>query len=428
MMPFSVLRIWGLGIFSWLVLGLGIYLSFKAYEEFPRQDLIERPVAVETRDDMAARDVDDVSARDLDQRREHAELPTVATPDWEFWALLAGAIACLGLSLGGSWPVSLLLSRTTGAAPASLQPAETLTVPRPDNCELHVEIYGEATAPTLLLTHGWSLDTSAWDYIKARLAKHYRVVAWDLPGMGKSKGPSNGNYSLQRMADDLDAVLEMTKNQAPIVLVGHSIGGMILQTYSRCHADQLDERVQGLVLLHTTYTNPLRTNVVSNVTTLLETPVIVPLNYLTIALWPLAWLSNWQSYLNGSLHCVTRFASFTGKQTRQQLDHAARLAALAYPAAVARGNLAMLKFNEEQTLESVDTPTLVIAGEHDRMTLPSASRHLEKLLPDDRPASVDGGHLGHWELADEVADAIVQFADGVIARPRQSKRLRSMVQ
>jgi pimeloyl-ACP methyl ester carboxylesterase len=107
----------------------------------------------------------------------------------------------------------------------------------------------------------------------------------------------------------------------------------------------------------------------------------------------------------------TRFASFSGTQTRQQLDHGARLAAEAWPSAVARGNLAMLQFNEEATLPQVQIPTLVIEGRHDRMTLPAASEHLENLLPEDRPSSVDGGHLGHWEQGERVAELLLEFAD-----------------
>jgi pimeloyl-ACP methyl ester carboxylesterase len=410
MLPFSVLRTWGLGFFSWLVLGLGIWLGYEAYQEF-KQAPSEVSHNRRTQLEPSASNLNENNVAGVDRPGETTRR-RAATDDWRRWTLLLGAVLCLGITVGGRLPISYLLSSSAGRQRQSLQPMTTLSIERPNNSRLHVEIYGDRDAPTIILTHGWSLNTTAWDYLKADLADRYRVVLWDLPGMGQSRGPDDGDYSLERMAADLASVLKETSNAQPVVLVGHSIGGMILQTFARTQRERL-QNVQGLAFVHTTYTNPLRTNFCSSLTTALETPVIVPLNWLNIILWPLAWLSNWQSYLNGSLHISTRFSSFTGKQSRQQLDHGAWLAAVAHPANVARGNLAMLKFNEEQVLPTIELPSLVIAGEHDRMTLPTASTHIETLVPNDRPMSVDSGHLGHWELGDKIAEAIVEFADSV---------------
>jgi pimeloyl-ACP methyl ester carboxylesterase len=410
MMPFSVLRIWGLGLVSWAVLGLGAYLGYRAYEEFTAPP-VATPVrvAADVRDDRVA------DREELDTSRTQPERVKASQARWQPWALLAGAIACFGVSCGGYWPVSLMLSGNSGAAATSFEPISTKHIERPDGSRLHVEIFGQQNGPTLLLTHGWSLDRSNWDYVKAELAKEYRVVTWDLPGLGKSQGPINGDFSLEKMARDLEAVRQTAASQGPVMLVGHSIGGMLQQTYCRLFPENLGQAVQAIAFVHTTYTNPLRTNVASTLVTALEWPLIIPLQYFTIALAPVAWLSNWQSYWNGSLHIFTRFASFTGKQTRQQLDHGARLAAESWPATVARGNLAMLKFDEQTTLPQIHVPTLVIGGNNDRMTLRSASEHLETLLPNNRPITTDGGHLGHWEFGNQVAEILLQFADQTFA-------------
>ncbi|MGN6547816.1 MAG: alpha/beta fold hydrolase, partial [Aureliella sp.] len=246
------------------------------------------------------------------------------------------------------------------------------------------------------------------------LLDRYRIVAWDLTVLGRSHGPANKDYSLEKMADDLDAVLHATlENDSPVILLGHSIGGMILQVFSRVHGDELGRTVKGLVLLHTTYTDPLRTITASSLATALEVPVVIPMNYLTIALAPLAWLSNWQSYFNGSLHIWTRLVSFSGKQSRAQIEHGAWLAAKAWPATIARGNLAMFKFDEEATLPHVDVPVLVVAGDHDRVTRPVASHHIERLLPNDRASHIDGGHLGYWEVSESAVELIREFAEQV---------------
>ena len=407
MMPFSVLRMWGLGISAWLLLGAAAYCGWRAYDQIRRDSsiLVVREVPAEDRDRA---DSDDDPPRQIIEHRQ-ADL-RISTEAW-WW--IAGALGLLGLSFGGHWPVHWLLGNQIGAEPEHLQPTHQRFVDRPDGSRLHVQIYGSDTAPTLLLTHGWSLNVSTWDYLKRRLAERFRLVMWDLPGLGRSRGPNNGDYSIEKMARDLDAVIEATASSAPLILVGHSIGTFATQTLCRLRPE-VCSKVQGLVFIHPTYVNPLRTCFLSSLATALEWPLITPLNYLTIALSPLVWLSNWQSYYNGSLHITTRISSFSGKQTYHQLDHAARLAAEASPAVLARGNLGMQRFDEERTLPGINLPTLLIAGGHDRMTLPTAAEHMSQLLPNDRPFRVNSGHLGYWEQPDNVAEVIEEFAAHVI--------------
>lgn len=412
MMPFSVLRIFGLGLFSWAFLGLGIYCGYRAYEEYRRT----APPRIVRTDVQRDAETDETPERD---RPTQTVVVRDSRPDWSRmsrsgWLFLASAVALLGFSFGGSIPMRWLLSAPTGNPPRRVTPAKELTVARSDGSRLHVQIYGPQTAPTLVLTHGWSLNISAWDYALEQLSQRYRVVAWDLPGLGRSKAPDNGDLSLEVMAHDLNAVIGETATDRPLVLLGHSIGGMITQTFCRLHPERLGSTVAGLILVHTTYTNPLRTCFAASLATALENVLITPLNYLMIPLAPLAWLSNWQSYLNGSLHTSTRFTSFSGKQTAQQLEHAALLAVQAWPGVLARGNLAMQRFNEEATLPKIDLPVLVFAGRHDRMTLPSASAHLDNLLPESRLFEADTGHLGHWEQAEKFVQAVTEFVDHVV--------------
>lgn len=434
MTPLSVFRIWGLGIFSWALLGAGIYLATLAYEEFNPATRVtasriqnDSSVAADRRDAIADADVDGSLAAEIDTDRE----PVVAASnDWDKWWYLAGAIVCLGLTVGGRFPVSLILGGPAERFRPGIEPSRTLLVDRSDGTKIHAAVYGESSAdtsdarPTIILTHGWSLDGSAWDYMKRRLAERHRVITWDLAGLGRSMRPSNLDHSLEKMAHDLAAVVQATAPGAPVVLVGHSIGGMILQTYSRVHADQLGSKVKGLALFHTTYKNPLRTMIASDLVTALQYPVIVPLNYLTIGLSALAWLSNWQSYWNGSLHISTRLISFSGKQSYEQIERGAKLAARAWPATLARGNLAMLAFDEEATLPSINVPVLVVGGTNDIVTKHSASEHIKRALPNDRPADDDGGHLGYWEYTQQVTEDLLEFVESVASRSETLDRTR----
>ena len=394
MMPFSVLRTWGLGLFGWMLLGLGAYCLWEW------ADGIDPPLARQEVRDPATGETIIVRDRADEQHRDKQG----------GWPYLVAAVALLGLSFGGGLPLMLLAGVPRLSDDPPPKPEQVKTVERPDGSRLHVECYGENAGPTLVFTHGWSLDRTAWTYARDALASKYRVVLWDLPGLGRSKGKDDGNYSLEKMAADLEAVVQVA-GKGPIVLVGHSIGGMIMQTYCRLYPKQLGPRVAALVFVTTTYTNPLRTALFAPLWTAIERPVLAPLNHLTVWLAPLAWLSNWQSYLNGSLHVMTRIASFTGKQTLGQLNYGAWLAAKAWPAVVARGNLAMLQFDEQKHLSQIDIPVLVIAGSDDRMTRPQASDRIEELMPHARQTRLQAGHLGLWEQHRALTELIAEFVD-----------------
>ena len=404
MMPFSVLRIFGLAVFSWLILGTGIYFAYNSYQSFTAAPLVIRSNDVV--EDNVLRD----SLAENQDLREAAGPPLDQPVDWRPWAMLATAVLCLGLSVGGKWPTEWILSNGQGKPRSKLQPHTTYQLERPDGARLHVNVLGKTDGPTLIFTHGWTLNSSAWDYITGELADQFRIVTWDLPGLGKSQAPTRGDFSMDMLAGHLQAVVESNAKAGPAILIGHSIGGMTQQTFCRLFPQQLGQAVIAMALVHTTYTNPVRTNFAATVLTAIEKPVIVPMNYLMIALAPFAWLSNWQSYLNGSSHWTTRFTSFTGRQTREQLDHSARMGAIAWPATVARGNLAMLGFEARETLPEVRIPVLVVGGEKDPMTLCTASDHISQLLPNDQPLRIPGAHLGYWEYANEVTKALREFA------------------
>ena len=442
MMPFSILRIFGLAILNWGVLAACFYCGYEAYREFSAPDRVVIPVNTDdivvpqmetTASDRSAAVVSDNRQPDASSELSPLDAREPATRDgrlgtteyvvhrsrWYAWSMLAAALLCLGWSVGGSFPTSYLLGNSNGAVPQEIEPTSTNTIVRPDGTKLHTETYGVPGGPTLLLTHGWSLDGSAWDYIKGDLAKKFKIVVWDLAGLGKSEAATSGDQSMQKMAQDLEAVRLAACGNDPVILVGHSIGGMIQQEYCKLAESRLQDQVKGLVFVHTTYINPVRTNLLAGLTIALQ-PLLVALSYLTIPLAPLAWLSNWQSYYNGSMQLTSRLTSFSGKQTREQLDRGARLAAHAWPAVVARGYIAMVNFEGESVLPRISVPVLVVAGEHDRLTLPSAGDHMSECIARSKLVLVDSGHLGYWEQASQVRSAVDQFAGQVFAAAETS--------
>ncbi len=285
---------------------------------------------------------------------------------------------------------------------------------RPDGSEIQVEFYGSDYAPTLLLTHGWGPDSTAWYYAKQQLTDQFRVIVWDLPGLGKSKKPQNRDYSLEKFARDLEAVLTLAGDQ-PVILVGHSIGAMILLTFSRLFPEHLGHRVVGLVLVDGTYTNPLKTSIFSKLLLLLQKPLLEPLLHLAIALSPALSLASWLNYLNGSALLMTEISGFTGKETRGQLNFSTLIGIKASPGVLARGALAMFKFDETATLPTISVPTLVVVGKSDIATRLFASEHMATELPHaELSVLAPGGHMVLMERNQQFSEIVRAFSNSCI--------------
>lgn len=92
-----------------------------------------------------------------------------------------------------------------------------------EGCQLHYEDYGHGQP--LLLVHGLGSSTRDWEYQIPLLARHYRVLALDVRGHGRSDKP-RGPYRIADFADDVVALIEHLQ-LPPVHLVGISMGGMI---------------------------------------------------------------------------------------------------------------------------------------------------------------------------------------------------------
>lgn len=325
-------------------------------------------------------------------------------------ALLWWGAGLMAFSLLGRFPMLMLLGRSEAGAPA--RRAEASEVAGADGSVLHVEQEGAAQGPILLFTHGWGLSARIWAEARADLGARFGLVFWDLAGLGRSERSTAG-YSLDGFAEDLHAVIDSLPDDRPVILVGHSIGGMTVQTFCARHPELLNRRVAAIVLENTTHTNPLETMILSRVFRPLQ-PVIELAFKLDTILSPALWVMNWQAYLSGSTHLAARLTAFGTRPTREQLDRTARLPTKNSPAVQARGNLAMLRWSVTDRLPRIDVPALVFLGGRDLITKDRAGEAIVAALPQARLIRVeDAGHMGPVEKSAFYNEQIGDFAEFV---------------
>lgn len=325
--------------------------------------------------------------------------------DWRLWT----AIALAGFSFLGKLLVVPLLARPDTGERSKEDRGSGQTLLLANNSSIYVEALGPPQAPTLILTHGWAMDSTIWHYAKLALSRSFRIIVWDLPGQGQSRG----EISLENFAANLGSIIEWSGAEK-VVLVGHSIGGMTIQTLARDNPVLFAQRVAGIVLFNTTYTNPLRTMILPRFMQAIRQPILEPVMRLTIVLQPLAWISAWQSYLSGMTHLANRFG-FGKFVTRSQLNHVSLLSTKNPPGNVAKGNLAMFRWDATGALARTQIPVLLLAGDVDLVTKPEASADIARQAPGASLHIVKGvNHMGMLEQADVYNDQLEAFVRRVL--------------
>lgn len=166
----------------------------------------------------------------------------------------AGIGAALGLA-AQRWTAGRVSHTGEGEAYGSLR-GDVHPVVASDGTPIYVEV-DEADnpgspAPTLVFGHGFCLNQDIWHYQRQWLRGRYRMVFWDQRGHGRSGTGPREHYTVDQCGADLLAVLESVAPTGPLVLVGHSMGGMTVMSLADAHPELVRERVVGVGLVATT--------------------------------------------------------------------------------------------------------------------------------------------------------------------------------
>lgn len=235
--------------------------------------------------------------------------------------------------------------------------------------------------PTLLLVHGMVASSGLnWFRLFPALSPHFNLVAPDLRGHGRSWRGSE-RFTLERAADDMAELIDELEC-GPVIAVGYSMGGAVVQYLWKRHPDA----VAGLVLAATNY----RARVARH-----EELVVLPFFAGMVAIGNVVELT---SHLPRGLlkRFLPRMADqLHEKEARWALDEMRRNS-LRMIAEAARE---MALHDASAWLHEIDVPAAVVCTESDRAVPPAHQREMAALIEGSELFTCEQGHLACMDPA-----------------------------
>ncbi|MFF0446313.1 alpha/beta fold hydrolase [Streptomyces sp. NPDC004609] len=281
------------------------------------------------------------------------------------------------------------------------------------------------TPVTVVFSHGYCLNQDSWHFQRAALRGLVRTVHWDQRSHGRSdrgasqSGPDRVPVSIDQLGRDLMAVIDAAAPEGPLVLVGHSMGGMTVMALAEQFPEVVRERIVGIAFVGT------------------SSGRLGEVNYGL----PVAGVNVVRRVLPGVLRALGSQAELVERGRRATADLFAGLikrysfSSRDVDPAVARFAERMIEstpidvvaefypaFDEHDKAGALlvfqEVPVLVLAGDRDLVTPSSHSEAIADLLPDSELVIVpDGGHLVMLEHSEVVTDRLADLLARVGAVP-----------
>jgi pimeloyl-ACP methyl ester carboxylesterase len=309
-------------------------------------------------------------------------------------------------------------------APTGPPPQGSRTVTTDDGVPLHVEVDGDPDAAvTVVFSHGFTARLAEWDLQRAAVRGRARLVLWDQRGHGRSGWTRLTEATIDRTGRDLGEVLDATTPSGPVVLAGHSMGGMSILALARQRPELFGGRVAGVFLLATSAGGLVETGVLGR-----ALKVIRRLKLLWLYL-------RFLQLIAPLLERFRRRGTRLGRRLTRRLLFGADDADLAnvrlvqelleetpYPVAMAF-YATFLDHDETAALEVLRrVPVTVVAATHDRLTPAAHGRDMAARIGDGAELVVvpGAGHSVNLTRTDVVDEALVRLLDRVEGRLRET--------
>jgi pimeloyl-ACP methyl ester carboxylesterase len=291
-----------------------------------------------------------------------------------------------------------------------------------DGTVLHVEIdevpddVGTQTEHlTVIFAHGYALNLDSWHYQRQALRGRARLVFYDQRSHGRSERSDFDSHHVDQLGRDLSSVIEAVAPTGPLMLVGHSMGGMTIMALADHRPELFAERVYGVALIATTPGGLAEGS--------LGLPSAVGRAFhrlapsVAAALVKRKELVEWSHWNDSDLGLLlTRMYSFGSTASDEAGRFVASMVA-ATPIDVVAEFLPALQEHDKRdacrVFQSVEV--LILVGDSDRLTPKSQSDALVQLVPGaDYVVVPDSGHMVTLEKHEEVDSALIALLDRVL--------------
>jgi pimeloyl-ACP methyl ester carboxylesterase len=286
-------------------------------------------------------------------------------------------------------------------------------VTTPDGVDLAVREVGPEQAPlTVVFSHGFCLRMGAFYFQRARLEQEWgpqvRMVFYDQRGHGQSGEAPPDTYTIEQLGRDLETVLAVTAPKGPVVLVGHSMGGMTVLSHARQFSGRYPTRIVGAALISSAAEGVDR----AAVTEILKNPALEAVRF-AVRYAPKTFHRT-RGAAKSVIAPILRAASYGDEKVSPSVVAFSEKMMLGTPIVTLVEFLHALEVHDE--LEALSTlakvPTLIACGTRDLITPAEHSESMAAALPKSELVIVKGaGHLVQLEQPDVIDDALVRLVE-----------------
>ena len=286
-------------------------------------------------------------------------------------------------------------------------------VTTPDGTSLVVREVGPVTAPlTIVFAHGFCARMGSFHFqrtaLAARRGDQIRMVFYDQRGHGQSASAATETYTVPQLGLDLEAVLAVMVPVGPVVLVGHSMGGMTVLSHARQFPQRYPRRIVGAALISSAAEGLPR----SPLGETLQNPALEAVRF--AARYAPGAVHRARGAIQSLIRPIIRDASFGGADVSPRLVEFSQAMIHGTDVATLVEFLHALEVHDETAALPVlaRIPTLIACGGRDLLTPAKYSEEMAAVLPDSELVIVPGaGHLVQLEAPDVINDALLRLVE-----------------
>jgi pimeloyl-ACP methyl ester carboxylesterase len=292
---------------------------------------------------------------------------------------------------------------------------------------------GTAQLPTVVFSHGVALSLDSWHFQRAALRGRYPLVLWDQRGHGRSARGPEGSATIDRIGADLAAVIDTVVPEGPLVLLGHSMGGMTVMSLAKQRPEIFAERVIGVGLISSSAGDLARGDLgMPGLGTFVMR--LAPTMARGFARTPRMVAAGRRLGSDLESLFVRRYA-FSSPVPAGLVRFAAQMIASTRIEVLAEFLPALNKHDERQALATLaGIETLVMVGDQDLLTPPGHAEEIVEHVPEAELVVVaDAGHLLMLEHPAVVTEHVLDLmersltANAARAQLRSPRRVRRIV-